>query len=49
LAFLGGLEVLGEVVLLLISQSEAADAIIVVDDVGERPGAPIVEVRWMLL
>jgi hypothetical protein len=46
--FLEGLEVLGEVVLLLITQSEAADAIIVLDDVGEGPSASIVKVRWML-
>jgi hypothetical protein len=45
---LEGLEVLGEVVLLASTQSEAANAIIVLDDVGERPSAPIVEVRWML-
>jgi len=38
---LEGLEVFGEVVLLLSAQSEAADAIIVLDDVGERPSAPI--------
>lgn len=45
---LEGLEVLGEVVFLLITQSEAADAIIVLDNVEQGPGASIVKVRWML-
>jgi hypothetical protein len=47
-AFLERLEVLRNVTLLLIAQAEAADAVIVLDDVEERPCAPIVEVGRML-
>lgn len=48
LDFLEGLEILGEVLLLPSSQSQAADSIVVLDDVGKRPSAPIVEIGWML-